>query len=356
MNNELLLTYIRQSRLDGISDDVIKNTLASSGWNQVDIEAGFSQLSLAASTTTSQSPFEPTATSGGNISPVALADNTSEDTPMPMEVTLFKRYMYLSVALGIVYSAIALFTQKAQFSAQVSMSIFSIVTTLLLVMFAARKKNWARQVLLILFVMGLPLFFGSFTSLLYLKQLVNQPIFLLTMLSGLTHGVLSAVGLYYIFSGPANQWYKPKVQTFDEQGNLVDEKSTVWTKVIPRTNMVSMVISLILVFTIDFAIGHPGSDLAMFWYIMLGVLSVFIFFFFLENYVLAKKFENTASNLDSSLAGLIMLRNFIFILNFIPFIQLLGLMLIVPFGIGLVVVYPILIHLRNKGTTKGITA
>jgi hypothetical protein len=111
------------------------------------------------------------------------------------------------------------------------------------------------------------------------------------------------------------------------------ENSTgLWTKKgIPRTNKISMIISLILVFGIDLSIVIASPDLIEFWYMMLGVLAIFTVFFYLENFIFRKKFTNTTSPLDKWISMIIVVRNLIFILNFIPFIQLLGLALLAGF-------------------------
>lgn len=107
--------------------------------------------------------------------------------------------------------------------------------------------------------------------------------------------------------------------------NLV---KSIWNKGIPRTNSTFMVISLVLVFGLDLFIAITSPDLRSFWYMMLAVFAVFAVFFCLENFVFRKKFANTTSSLDKWISMIIVIRNLIFLLNFIPFIQLLGLALL----------------------------
>lgn len=159
---------------------------------------------------------------------------------------------------------------------------------------------------------------------------------------------------------------------------LTGNKTSIWIKGIPRINKVFMIISLILVFGLDLFIIISSPDLRSFWYIMLGVLAVFAVFFCLENFIFHKKFANTTSSLDKWISMIIVIRNLIFLLNFIPFIQLLGLALLGGFlsiipglfggggmglglggsgGIGLlvpamVVIYIILIIGRYSSTKK----
>lgn len=105
-------------------------------------------------------------------------------------------------------------------------------------------------------------------------------------------------------------------------------ENTIWAKRIPRTNMVFMIISLLFVFGLDLFIIISSPSLKPFWYMMLAVMGVFLVFFFLENYLFRKEFTDTRSTLDGWIYAIIFARNIIFLLNFIPFIQLLGLMLL----------------------------
>ena len=115
-----------------------------------------------------------------------------------------------------------------------------------------------------------------------------------------------------------------------EKSNMVPTPPTgnstsLWAKGIPRTNKVFMIISLVLVFGLDFFIAISSPDLRSFWYMMLAVFAVFAVFFCLENFIFRKKFANTTSSLDKWISMIIVIRNLVFLLNFIPFIQLLGL-------------------------------
>ena len=93
-----------------------------------------------------------------------------------------------------------------------------------------------------------------------------------------------------------------------------------------------------IVFLLDLSIAVSSPELRPFLYIMLGVLAVFATFFYLENFIFRKKFANTPSSLDKWISTIIVIRNIIFLLNFIPLIQLLGLAGLVYIGwlIGLI--------------------
>lgn len=107
-----------------------------------------------------------------------------------------------------------------------------------------------------------------------------------------------------------------------------DAVNIMWAKHIPRANKIFMVISLLLVFGLDLSILIESPDLAYFWYVMLGVLAVFMVFYCLENFVFSKRFSKTTSSWDKWISMIIAVRNLVFLLNFIPYIQVLGMVLL----------------------------
>ena len=104
---------------------------------------------------------------------------------------------------------------------------------------------------------------------------------------------------------------------------------SMWGKGIPRTNWVFMGTSLLLVFGLDlFVLMQSNFSLMPFWIEMLIVFGVFTVFFSFENYVFSKKFSSTRSALDPWISLVIVLRNLVFVLNFVPVIQVLGMLLL----------------------------
>jgi len=89
-------------------------------------------------------------------------------------------------------------------------------------------------------------------------------------------------------------------------------------------NLVFFLISAALIFILDLSILISSPDLAPFWYMMLLVFGIFEIFFILENFTFRKKFANSTQPVDTGIMTLIVIRDIIFVLNFIPFIQLLG--------------------------------
>lgn len=126
-------------------------------------------------------------------------------------------------------------------------------------------------------------------------------------------------------------------------------KNVIWTKRIPYLNRISAVISVLLVFTLDLYIVTNERSLREFWYMMLGVLGIFTVFYFLENVVFRHFLTNTAStSLDKWMMGIVMYRNFVFVLNTIPYVQLAGLAALYITGIPFLILYSIVIALRLK--------
>jgi hypothetical protein len=346
MINEQLLNYIRQALTSGTPKENIKSSLIASGWGEQDIETGFLMINQQSSNniqTSEQQPFTP------------QTINNYESMDRPNSVKYFEVLMYSSIVLSIFASVF----QYSKYIASVKSFYFlltpliSIMLSIVFTYFAARKKaNWARQVLLVLFIVGLPGLFGAFS--LFFVTGVNSRIIISSALT-LIQMALQVGALYCIFSGPSNEWFSPRLDKSASNpngSNITNSLSAVWTKTIPRTNTVFMVISLILVFGVDLSILISSPELAMFWYIMLAVLAVFALFFILENFIFKARFANTTSNLDPTIATLIGLRNFLFLLNFIPFIQLLGLAGLGFIGWAIVLVYVGLLIARSNQTKK----
>lgn len=127
----------------------------------------------------------------------------------------------------------------------------------------------------------------------------------------------------------------------------------IWEKVIPRINAGFLILYLLFVFGVDVfvllsASTHERGQYMSFWYIMLAVLAVYFLFFCLENFIFKKRFRSTTSRLDSWIVFFIVVRNIVFLLNFIPFIQLLGLFIDFFAGWAIVIIYAIFMFLNEK--------
>lgn len=129
----------------------------------------------------------------------------------------------------------------------------------------------------------------------------------------------------------------------------------IWAKEIPRTNKVFLIFFLLLVFGVDLMIILNSPDLFGFWVIMLVLFVGFCVFFYIENYIFSKKLTASRSSLDSWIFLVVILRNLLFLLNFILFIQLLGLIGLPTAGSGLLVAYIVLIVLRMRALRNAVT-
>jgi len=126
----------------------------------------------------------------------------------------------------------------------------------------------------------------------------------------------------------------------------IGEENKIWSKSIPGTNIGFMVVSLLLVFVLDLGILIASPGLWGFYVAMLIVISIFAGFFYFEKNVLKKRFLLSHSKLDSWFFGLVILRNLVFLLNFIPLIQIAGGMALVFGGIPYIIIYCIILKKR----------
>ena len=121
-----------------------------------------------------------------------------------------------------------------------------------------------------------------------------------------------------------------------------------WAKYIFRTNKWLMILSLILFLGLDVVILVMSPDLFIFWAVMAVVMLIFWQFYRYENSTLNERFANSDSKLDSRFVALVVLRDIVFVLNFIPFIQLLGAGALVVGCIPYLIIYFNMLRARNE--------
>lgn len=133
-------------------------------------------------------------------------------------------------------------------------------------------------------------------------------------------------------------------------------KNKYWSKIIPSSNSTFMVISLGLFLGLDLMILVTNPGMYPFWAAMLVVIVIFAAFYYYENYKLAKKFKKTKSKADVWILVLVTIRNVVFVLNFIPFIQILGAGILILGGIPYIILYYIALMARSKfiSSTAGV--
>lgn len=147
---------------------------------------------------------------------------------------------------------------------------------------------------------------------------------------------------------PVGVQNQPQVDATIVTADTHQSQSTIWSAFIPRINKIFLVLSLIFVFGVDLLVLISSFSLLGYWFEMLAVFGVFLLLFYLENKVFSKKFADTKTPLDPFIYVLIVLRNIVIFLNFIPFIQLLGMGIGMFAGIPYLVIYSLLICLRYR--------
>jgi len=140
----------------------------------------------------------------------------------------------------------------------------------------------------------------------------------------------------------------PQTDTIANTVDMHQPQSIIWSAFIPRINKIFLVPSLLLVFGLDLIILISSFSLIGFWLEMLAVFGVFLLLFYFENKILRKKFADTKTPLDPFIYVLVVIRNIVIFLNFIPFIQLLGMTIGMFTGIPYLLIYSLLIWLRYK--------
>lgn len=317
-----LTTYIQTQLALGISQDIIINDLsAQGGWPLADIEAAFAGIS----------PF-----GAAPASPQAILQMA-----MPESIKYFIGLMGLSfVFVGTIL--FALFGMGAAHEFSNSFSEVGFAPVLLIVLQGACvyqitfvRNDRAKIQLVLLFLCGL-FIFG--TGFIYgTDSLVRALLPLIPLITQL-------LAFHYLFSASANEWFGGAKATRQLQESRENSK---WAKFIPGTNRNTLMGALALFIFVDTPILFAAPDLAAFWFEMLAVLVVFYGFYCYENYT-ARHFKLSESKLDVWVVSLVSLRNMVVILNFIPFIQILGIACIIFGGVPFLVAYAALIYFRYR--------
>ena len=95
----------------------------------------------------------------------------------------------------------------------------------------------------------------------------------------------------------------------------------IWGKAIPRVNGVFFVLYLLLL-GLDLFLAM-GLGLMELWYIMIGIFTAFLVFAYLESRVFRKFLGNSQSSFDRPIYLLVLIRNLLILLNFVPMLHLL---------------------------------
>ena len=123
---------------------------------------------------------------------------------MPAQVALFERLYYASLALGLINSALQFdhFTRMASVAFVISVQLLVLVFLVLMIwLVARRRKNWARWLMLILFVVGTPLSIPTIWQTFQVNILWGG--------ISVVQIILQAAAIYFVFTADARAWFRP---------------------------------------------------------------------------------------------------------------------------------------------------
>jgi hypothetical protein len=126
---------------------------------------------------------------------------------MPSNVARFEQLMYLSIAIGVIGSALE-WNRLVLQADPVGGAPFVLVVqglviaseVILIWLIARRRKNWARWLALISFLVGIPFGVNTYIELFQTNALVG----ILSTIQDL----LQIIALYLIFTGNARDWFQ----------------------------------------------------------------------------------------------------------------------------------------------------
>jgi len=133
---------------------------------------------------------------------------------------------------------------------------------------------------------------------------------------------------------------------------LVENK--YWSKWIPVANKLSLYGVLVMMFGVNLFILviNPldlDTDIMVICYgIMLVPTAIFLSFYFYEKRILANKYRGSNSRLDPWLLALITIRNIAFVASVIPFVQIIGTLVLVFGCIPYLIAHFFMFGARNK--------
>lgn len=162
---------------------------------------------------------------------------------------------------------------------------------------------------------------------------------------------------------------QPPVSTEIESTNsnsvsLEDTINPVWAKIKKRNRRMLTsgwflcVVSVMIILNGRIITGLDGllNDvwLGLFVWLMFGVVLLFSIFVWFENKYLAKTYDHTLSKSDQMFSYVIRFRNFVFVLSLIPFIQVIGFVMLMYGGWLFLIVYIMLLLRRSKSIVQNI--
>lgn len=120
---------------------------------------------------------------------------------MPINVTRFETLAYISIGIGVIVAALE-YRRLSTIVNPAAVLLIQFLVLLLIVwliwLTARRRKNWARWLFLIFFLLGVPFYIPNLSDMMTVNPLAG-------FLSAMQLFVQGAA-LYFVFSGDANGW------------------------------------------------------------------------------------------------------------------------------------------------------
>ena len=161
------------------------------------------------------------------------------------------------------------------------------------------------------------------------------------------------------FNSPQIQKSPNPIVAADDASEIVNK---YWSKWIPLANKIFIGIALFIFFGVDlFILVTDSMDLGtgivimiFFYGIMFIPMLVFYGFYRYENQKLADKYLTSSSKIDPWILVMVSIRDIVFILSVIPFIQILGMAALVFEGIPYLIVYYFLLRARSRTVVSAV--
>lgn len=345
ITNELK-DYVQTKITSGSTKEELTTELSKVGWTEEQIHEVFAVVE--------QASVAPEVLS----QPVVTEQVVSEAVPNSLKYFAWLMYGSLALAVGafvlksgwqlsefgsrnIQFIVLNLLLGSLPFLALITFKLVAVITLV------KKRADWAKIVLILLIAIG---FLSSFSSFYMIFMISFNGLYALLAAATLLPFLIEALALYFLFRPESMAWLQPnKPTTTALSQNATNNK---WLKVIPWINYVAMIISVLLLFVVDLYILIQSPELAVFFYIMLGVFAIFLTFFFYEHKILKNKLASSTSALDNWLIALVVIRDIVFILNFIPFVQILGGFLLVFGGVPYLIAYIWIVWARLRSAQK----
>ncbi len=336
MVTQELLNYIHgQLRIGTPKEKIIQDLSVGGGWDLKNIEEAFQLITSQENT---------------SIAPGSPLPGGSE---VPSSIRYFEWLMYGSFLVDafVVLLQLIAMVQPTYPSTLFGFGVSVCIKCICVYYIVYKQSNGAKIILIILLALS---FFSVPAALYFASQitsLTDQ-----TPLLSLAPITLQIAALYFLFRTSSLTWFTHS-NSVGSGNSTHTEINKYWSSYVILTNKIFMGVSLIIMFGINVyilatdALGL-GDDALFFYGIMFVPLILFAGFYLYENKNLSARFMGSQSNIDPWILALILIRNGVFVLNFIPFIQIMGGIALIMGGVPYLIVYFLLLYMRKKSVTS----